>query len=60
MFLIKILKLFPKIAQIQIDGKQTTAAVIVINIVAIKNFSTVGKKPDAAVIAIVHALGLIN
>ena len=26
-FLIKILKLFPKTAQIHIDGKQTTAAV---------------------------------
>ena len=42
-FLIKILKLFPKIAQIQIEGKQTTAAVITKNIVAIIKFSSAGK-----------------
>ena len=47
-------------AQIQIEGKQTTAAVIVKNIVAIAKFSSVGKKPDATVIATVHAFGLIN
>tara|TARA_B000000437_G_C11653695_1_gene308640 strand:+ start:828 stop:1130 length:303 start_codon:yes stop_codon:yes gene_type:complete len=59
-FLIKILKLFPKIAQIQIDGKQITAAVITKNRVATRKFSSVGKKPDATVIATVHAFGLIN
>tara|TARA_B100000029_G_scaffold73868_1_gene65593 strand:- start:1 stop:303 length:303 start_codon:yes stop_codon:yes gene_type:complete len=59
-FLIKILRLFPNIAQIHIEGKQTTAAVIVINIVATKKFSSVGKNPDATVIATVHAFGLMN
>ena len=56
----KTLRLFPNIAKIHIDGKQTTAAVIVMNITAIKKFSSVGKKPEATVIAIVQALGLIN
>jgi len=59
-FLIKILKLFPKMAQMHIEGKQTNAAVIVINVVAIIKFSSVGKKPDATVIATVHAFGLMN
>ena len=56
----KILKLLPKIAQIHIDGKQITAAVIVKNIVAITKSSPDGKKPDATVMATVHALGFIN
>ena len=59
-FFMKILKLFPNTAQIHIEGKQTTAAVIVKNIVANKKFSCVGKKPEATVIATVHAFGLIN
>ena len=59
-FLIKILKLLPKMAQIQIEGKQTNAAVITKNIVAIIKFSSEGKNPDATVIATVQAFGLIN
>tara|TARA_B100000427_G_scaffold296745_1_gene276670 strand:- start:9 stop:311 length:303 start_codon:yes stop_codon:yes gene_type:complete len=59
-FLINSLKLFPKIAQIHIEGKQTIAAVTTKNIVAITKFSSVGKKPDATVIATVQAFGLIN
>ena len=59
-FLINILKLFPKIAQIHIEGKQTMAAVVTRNIVAIIKFSSVGKKPDATVIATVQAFGFIN
>ena len=43
-----------------IDGKQTIAAVITKNIVAITKFSSVGKKPDATVIATVQAFGFIN
>ena len=59
-FLINILKLFPKIAQMHIEGKQTTAAVTIKNIVATTKFSSVGKKPEATVIATVQAFGLIN
>ena len=59
-FLINILKLIPKIAQMHMEGKQTIAAVMTRNIVAIMKFSSVGKKPDATVIATVHAFGLIN
>ena len=36
------------------------AAVTVKNIVATKKFSSLGKKPDATVIATVHALGFTN
>ena len=54
-FFIKILRLLPKIAQIHIDGKQTIAAVITKNIVAIIKFSSVGKKPEATVIATAQA-----
>mgnify|MGYP001366883754 CR=1 FL=1 len=59
-FFIKILRLFPKIAQMHMDGKQTIAAVITKNIVAIRKFSSVGKKPEATVIATAHAFGLMN
>jgi hypothetical protein len=59
-FLINNLKLFPKIAQMHMEGKQTIAAVMTRNIVAIMKFSSVGKKPDATVIATVQAFGLIN
>ena len=54
------LKLLPKIAHKQIEGKQTRAAVVVKKIVAIKKFSSVGKKAETTVIAIVQALGLLN
>ena len=42
------------------DGKQTIAAVITKTIVAIRKFSSVGKKPEATVIATAHAFGLMN
>ena len=60
LFLINILKLFPKMAQMHIEGKQTTAAVTTKKIVATTKFSSVGKKPDATVIATVQAFGLMN
>ena len=59
-FLINNLKLLPNKAHKQIDGKQITAAVSVTKAVAIKKFSSTGKKPETTVIAIVHALGLMN
>ena len=59
-FFIKILRLLPKIAQIHIDGKQTIAAVITKNIVAIIKFSSAGKKPEATVIATAQAFGFIT
>ena len=41
-------------------GKLIIAAVIVTNITPKKIFSSVGKKPEATVTAIDHALGFIN
>ena len=43
-----------------IEGKQTMAAVTTKKIVATRKFSSVGKKPDATVIATVQAFGLMN
>tara|TARA_Y100000817_G_C16757266_1_gene499895 strand:+ start:591 stop:896 length:306 start_codon:yes stop_codon:yes gene_type:complete len=57
---INALKALPNNAQQHILGKHIIAAVIVTNITPIKIFSSVGKKPDATVIAIDQALGLIN
>ena len=59
-FLINNLKLLPNKAHKQIDGKQITAAVSVTKAVAIKKFSSTGKKPETTVIAIFHALGFMN
>ena len=42
------------------EGKQTSAAVIVVNKIAIIKFSSLGKKPEATIVAIVHAFGLTN
>ena len=50
----------PNNAQMHIDGKQITAAVIVTNKTPIKIFSSVGKNPEATVTAIDQALGFIN
>ena len=60
LFLINSLKLLPKTAHTHIEGKQTNAAVIVRKAVAIKKFSSEGKKAETTVTAIVHAFGLIN
>ena len=58
--LINFLKPLTKRAHKLIVGKQITAAVIVTNATPIKIFSSLGKKPEATVTAIDHALGLIN
>ena len=60
LFFIKILKVLPKIAHKQIDGKQTKAAVMVRKAVATRKFSSVGKKADTTVNAMVQAFGFIN
>jgi len=54
------LKPLPNNAQRLIVGKQIIAAVIVTKATPIKIFSSVGKKPDATVTAIDHALGFMN
>ena len=59
-FVTNFLKPLPNKAQTHIDGKHITAAVIVTNATPIKIFSSVGKKPDATVTAIDHALGFTN
>ena len=59
-FLTNFLKPLPKRAHKLIAGKQITAAVIVTNATPIKIFYSLGKKPEATVTAIDHALGLIN
>ena len=59
-FVTNFLKPLPNKAQTHIDGKHITAAVIVTNVTPIKIFSSVGKKPEATVTAIDHALGFIN
>jgi len=58
--LTNILKEFPNITHKDIDGKQTNGAVAAKKIVALKKFSSSGKKPATAVIATVHAFGFIN
>ena len=55
-----VIKSFSYIEGAKIEGKQTRAAVVVKKIVAIKKFSSVGKKAETTVIAIVQALGLMN
>ena len=59
-FLSKDLIEEPKIAHIQIEGKHINGAVIAINAVATKKFSSFGKKAVAAVKATTQALGFIN
>ena len=56
----KILNELPKIAQSDIEGKQTIGAVNARNIVALKKLSSVGKKPETPAIATAQAFGFIN
>ena len=42
------------------EGKHTNAAVIDVKSTAITKFSSLGKKPEATIIATVHALGFKN
>tara|TARA_Y200000002_G_C22502061_1_gene587641 strand:+ start:398 stop:703 length:306 start_codon:yes stop_codon:yes gene_type:complete len=57
---INFLKPLPNNAHKLIVGKHIIAAVIVTNVTPMKIFSSVGKKPDATVIAIDQALGFTN
>ena len=50
----------PNKAHKHIEGKQTTAAVKEEKRTAIIKFSSLGKKPDATMIATVQALGFTN
>ena len=50
----------PNNAHKHIEGKQIIGAVRATNIVAVKKFSSFGKKPVAAVKATTQALGLMN
>ena len=59
-FLIIVLIEAPKAAHIHMDGKQINGAVMATKEVAIKKFSSLGKKAVAAVIATTQAFGLIN
>ena len=59
-FLITALIEEPKRAHKQIEGKHTKGAVIATKEVAIRKFSSLGKKPVAAVKATTQAFGLIN
>ena len=59
-FVTNFLKPLPNKAQRLIVGKQIIAAVIVTNKIPTMIFSSVGKKPEATVIAIDHAFGFIN
>ena len=60
LLLMNNLRLFPKIAQIQIEGKQTTAAVIVRKKSGNIEIFFSRKKADTTVKAIVQAFGLMN
>ena len=54
------LKPLPNRAHRLIVGKQITAAVTVTKVTPMRIFSSTGKKPEATVTAIDHALGFIN
>ena len=60
LFFIKFLIPEPKAAQIDIDIGQIIKAVIEIKRIDIINFSSVGKKPDATIVEIVHAFGFTS
>ena len=50
----------PKIAQTDIDIGQIIKAVIEIKRIAVINFSSFGKKPEATIVEIVQAFGFTN
>ena len=60
LFFIKFLIPEPKAAQTDIDKGQIISAVIEIKRIAIINFSSFGKKPEATIVEIVHAFGFTN
>ena len=60
LFFTKFLIPEPNAAQTEIDNGQITKAVIEIKSIAIINFSSFGKKPEATIVEIVHAFGFTN
>ena len=60
LFLTKFLIPEPKAAQIDIDIGQIIKAVIEMKKIAIINFSSLGKKPEATMVEIVQAFGFTN
>jgi len=58
LFLTKFLIAEPKAAQGDIDIGHTIKATVAIKIIDIIKFPSLGKNPDAAILEIVHALGL--
>ena len=60
LFFTKFLIPEPNAAQTEIDNGQITKAVIEIKRIAIINFSSFGKKPEATIVEIVHAFGFTN
>ena len=60
LFLTKFLIPEPKAAQTDIERGQIINAVIEINKIEIISLSSLGRKPEATIVEIVHALGLIS
>ena len=60
LFFTKFLIPVPKAAQTDIDSGQIIKAVIEMNKIEIISFSSLGRKPDATIVEIVHALGLTS
>ena len=60
LFLTKFLIPEPKAAQTDIERGQIINAVIEINEIEIISFSSLGRKPEATIVEIVHALGLTS
>ncbi len=60
LFFTKFLIPEPKTAQTDIDIGQIIKAVIEIKRIAVINFSSFGKKPEATIVEIVQAFGFTN
>ena len=60
LFLTKFLIPEPKAAQTDIERGQIINAVIEINEIEIISLSSLGRKPEATIVEIVHALGLTS
>jgi len=60
LFFTKFLIPEPNAAQTEIDNGQITKAVIEIKRIAIINFSSFGKNPEATIVEMVQAFGFTN
>ena len=60
LFFTKFLIPEPNAAQTEIDNGQITKAVIEMKRIAIINFSSFGKKPEATMVEMVQAFGFTN